>query len=89
MQQFMDQISNFYYRILYILITKLIHWSFYRLLLKDRSFDWENALLSFVFTIAAAVGLGFLMKLAIEYLTHEIEIITFVLESILVLLNLI
>ena len=44
--------SNSYHRILYLLIAKLIHWSLYRLLLflfqKNRTFDWKNALLSFV-----------------------------------------
>ena len=60
--------SNSYQRILYILLCKLVHFAFYRLLLylfkRDRTLDWKNACLSFGFTLVTALGLGFLMKFA-------------------------
>ena len=80
-------------RIIYLLVCKLIQFGFYQLLLqifkKEKTLAVSNGVFSFAFTFATAVGLGFLMKLAIEYPTSEIEIITFVLAFILVLLNLI
>lgn len=85
--------SNSYHRILYILIAKLIHWSLYRLLLflfqKDRTFDWKNALLSFVFTLATALGLGFLMKFAVDNKNPNHDLTIIILAALFLFLNLI
>ena len=55
-------------RILYIVVCKLGHFSAYGLLLqifkKNRSLDWFSAILSFLFTVGTAVGLGTVIKLA-------------------------
>ena len=48
--------SDSYLRVIYLLVCKLMHFAFYRLLLKifgkDRTLDWKNGVLSFLFTIA-------------------------------------
>ena len=85
--------ANTYQRVLYILLSKLIHLAAYRLLLflfkKDRTLDWKNACLSFSFAIATALGLGFLMKLATENQNPAFDGALVVLAVILIVLNLI
>lgn len=85
--------SDSYLRVIYLLVCKLAHFAFYRLLLKifgkDKTLDWKNGVLSFLFTIATAFALGFLMKLTVSNPTFEIEILVFVLAAILIFLNLI
>lgn len=85
--------SDSYLRVIYLLVCKLMHFAFYRLLLKifgkDRTLDWKNGVLSFLFTIATAFALGFLMKLAVSNPSYEVEIIVLVLAALLILLNII
>lgn len=85
--------SRSYLRVIYLLICKFVHLAFYQLILKvlgkDKTLNWKNGVLSFVFTIATASALGFLMKLAIENPNHQIEVIVLFLAVLLVLLNLI
>ena len=85
--------SDSYLRVIYLLVCKLMHFAFYRLLLKvfgkDRTLDWKNGVLSFLFTIATAFALGFLMKLAVSNPSYEVEILVLVLAALLILLNVI
>ncbi len=85
--------SDSYLRVIYLLVCKLMHFAAYRLLLKifrkDRTLDWKNGALSFLFTIATALALGFLMKLAVSNPSYEIEILVLVLAALLILLNII
>ena len=81
--------SRSYLRVIYLLICKFVHLAFYQLILKvlgkDKTLNWKNGVLSFVFTIATASALGFLMKLAIENPNHQIEVIVLFLAVLLVL----
>ena len=85
--------SDSYLRVIYLLACKLIHFASYRLLLKlfgkDRTLDWKNGALSFLFTIATALALGLLMKLAVSNPSDEVEVLVLVLASLLILLNVI
>ena len=85
--------SDSYLRVIYLLVCKLMHFAFYRLLLKifgkDRTLDWKNGVLSFLFTIATAFALGFLMKLAVSNPSYEVEILVLALAALLILLNVI
>ena len=82
-----------YLRIIYLLVCKLTQLAFYRLVIqlfkKEKTLDVKNGLLSFAFTIATAVGLGVLMKIAIENQTPGVEIVIFILAIILIFMNLI
>lgn len=85
--------SDSYLRVIYLLVCKLMHFASYRLLLKifgkDRTLDWKNGVLSFLFTIATAFALGFLMKLAVSNPSDVVEVLVLILASILILLNVI
>lgn len=85
--------SDSYLRIIYLLVCKLIHFASYRLLLKlfgkDRTLDWKNGVLSFLFTIATALALGLLIKLAVSNPNDEVEVLVLILASLLILLNVI
>lgn len=85
--------SDSYLRVIYLLVCKLMHLASYRLLLKifgkDRTLDWKNGVLSFLFTIATAFALGFLMKLAVSNPSDEVEVLVLILAALLILLNVI
>lgn len=85
--------SDSYLRVIYLLVCKLMHFASYRLLLKifgkDRTLDWKNGVLSFLFTIATAFALGFLMKLAVSNPSDEVEVLVLILAALLILLNVI
>ena len=85
--------SDSYLRVIYLLVCKLMHFASYRLLLKifgkDRTLDWKNGVLSFLFTIATAFALGFLMKLAVSNPSDVVEVLVLILASLLILLNVI
>lgn len=85
--------SDSYLRVIYLLVCKLMHFASYRLLLKifgkDRTLDWKNGMLSFLFTIATAFALGFLMKLAVSNPSDEVEVLVLILAALLILLNVI
>ena len=85
--------SDSYLRVIYLLVCKLMHFASYRLLLKifgkDRTLDWKNGMLSFLFTIAIAFALGFLMKLAVSNPSDEVEVLVLILAALLILLNVI
>jgi len=79
-------------RILYLLICKLGHFALYGLLLqifkKNRSLDWFSAILSFLFTLATAVGLGAVVKLT-ELGFQGLERISLVISVLLIAFNII
>ena len=85
--------SNSYQRILYILLCKLVHFAFYRLLLylfkRDRTLDWKNACLSFGFTLVTALGLSFLMKFAASNQNPAFDVTVMGLSVIMIFMNLI
>lgn len=85
--------SDSYLRVIYLLVCKLMHFASYRLLLKifgkDRTLDWKNGVLSFLFTIATAFALGFLMKLAVSNPSDEVEVLVLILAALLILMNVI
>ncbi len=85
--------SDSYLRVIYLLVCKLMHFASYRLILKvfgkDRTLDWKNGVLSFLFTIATAFALGFLMKLAVSNPSDEVEVLVLILAALLILLNVI
>ena len=80
-------------RIIYLLICKLVHLAFYRLLLllfkKEKSLDLKNGILSFAFTVATAFALGLLMKIISLSPDGKSDTQIFVLALILILLNII
>lgn len=82
-----------YLRVIYLLVCKLVQLAFFRLLLqmfkKEKTLDAKNGLLSFAFTIATAIGLGVLMKIALDNQVPGAEVVVFILAIILILLNLI
>lgn len=85
--------SSTYIRIIYVIICKLLQFLFYKLMLiffrKDRELNAVNAALSFVFTLATAFGLGALINIALQGVSHKTEMLTLILAAILVLLNII
>ena len=85
--------SIIHIRILYILVCKMMHLSFYRLLLlafkKEKSLDLKNSLLSFLFTLITAFGLAILVKVATFIDFDEARILITVLALFLIALNII
>ncbi|MBQ7379595.1 MAG: ATP-binding protein [Clostridia bacterium] len=82
-----------YLRIIYLLVCKLAQMAFFRLLLqifkKEKMLDAKNGVLSFVFTAATAIGLGVLMKIAVEFSHDGMDVSILILAFLLILLNLI
>lgn len=80
-------------RVIYIIICKLVQFAFYKLMLlafrKEKDLNVKSALLSFLFTVSTALGLGALMKIAAQSTSPETDILALVLAIILVLLNII
>ena len=80
-----------YVRLLYILVCKMIQLSLYRLVLlifkKDQNIDFKNGILSFLFTIVTAIGIGILVKLATDIYFGQLEVLITVLAFFLVALN--
>ena len=85
--------SESYVRIIYVIVCKLVQFVFYKLMLiifrKEKDLNIKSALLSFLFTLATALGLGALMKIASQSDSQESEILCLALAVILVLLNII
>lgn len=87
------QDSTLHIRIVYLLACKIVHFAFYRLILmifkKDQILDVRNGILSFIFTIMTATGLGILMKTAIDYELEGFAVVILTLSFILIALNII
>lgn len=80
-------------RCIYILVCKITQLAFYRLILqlfkRDRYLDIFYGILSFMFTSATAVGLGALMKMAVNEEFPENDLLIIILVSVLLLVNII
>lgn len=78
-------------RLIYLLVCKTFHMSFYRLLLtvfkKDKSMDLKNGILSFVFTAITAFALGILLELTWSFEFEEKGFLVTVLAISLIVLN--
>ncbi len=85
--------SQSYVRVIYIIICKLAQFAFYKFMLlifrKEKDINVKSALLSFLFTVATALGLGALMKMAAQSTSPETDVLALALAIILVLLNII
>lgn len=85
--------SLLYIRVIYILVCKMVHFGFYKLILtffkKDKNLDVKNGVLSFVFTMLTAVGLIALMKLVTTYSFQGMDFVVLMLSAVLVALNVI
>lgn len=82
-----------YIRLLFILTGKMLHFTFYKLLLmifkKDQKLDLKNSVLSFLFSILTAFGLGILVELATVFDFGNMGILVTALAIFLVALNII
>lgn len=96
---FIDQLdailqgASTYLRIIYILICKIVQFAFFQLILqifkKNQNLDLLNGILSFLYTVATAFGLGSLMKIAAVGDLSKTNISIVILAFILVLMNII
>ena len=82
-----------YVRLIYLLVCKMIHLSFYRLLLllfkKENKLDLKNGMLSFLFTIVTAFGLGILLELASVFEFGKMGVLVAMLAILFIVLNVI
>lgn len=82
-----------YIRLVFLLICKTVHFSFYRLLLlifkKDNKLDIKNSLLSILFTIVTAIELGIILEIATIYDLRGMGLWVTVLSLFMILQNII
>ena len=85
--------ASTYLRAIYLAVCKLAQFAFYQLILyifkKNHLLDFSNGILSFIFTVATAFGLGALMKLAASAHLYEINASVISLAVVLVFMNII
>lgn len=82
-----------YIRLVFLLICKTVHFSFYRLLLllfkKDNDIDIKNGLLSVLFTVVTAIELGIILEIAAIYDLSGMGVWVIVLSIFMILQNII
>lgn len=80
-------------RFIYILVCKITQFAFFRLVLqlfkRDQYLDIFYGILSFVFTSATALGLGIIMKMAVNKEFSDNDFLIMILVGILLLVNII
>ena len=80
-------------RVNYLLVCKIVHLLFYKLLIvifkKDKNIDIKNSLLSFLFTITTAVGLVLLMRISTIHEAIGVDVYVLILSLVLIALNII
>lgn len=80
-------------RLIYLLVCKMVQLSFYRLVLlifkREKKLDLKNSILSFLFTIATALGLGILLELTSVFDFGKWGILITALAVLLIVLNII
>lgn len=87
------QVGNLYVRIIYLLGCKIAHLVFYKLILmifkKDKNLDLKNSVLSLLFTVMTALGLGILMIISVIGDFNGMEFLVVILSLVLISLNVI
>ena len=82
-----------YIRLVFLLICKTIHFSFYRLLLllfkKDNNLDIKNSLLSVLFSVVTAIELGIILEIAAIYDLSGMGLWVTILSIFMILQNII
>ena len=82
-----------YIRLVFLLICKTIHFSFYRLLLllfkKDNNLDIKNSLLSVLFNVVTAIELGIILEIAAIYDLSGMGLWVTILSIFMILQNMI
>ncbi len=80
-----------YVRLIYILVCKVTHFAFYRLLLlifkKEQRIDLKNSVLSFAFTILTALDLVILLEIVSIFNFENMSILITLLALSLIILN--
>jgi hypothetical protein len=82
-----------YIRLVFLLICKTIHFTFYRLLLllfkKDNNLDIKNSLLSVLFNVVTAIELGIILEIAAIYDLSGMGLWVTILSIFMILQNII